>query len=557
MMIALLPAGIIRAVVLLPRFIAAVMILTIGLASCAPAPDLWGAYSTPTSEFPALIEVAPSRSLTLSTATLSPYPTTTITATPALLPQDTQTPLVTAGVVTEPALQTELIEPSFTPTFDVPSVLYYSQSGDTRSGIALRFGVEPSEIRAETATSEGGLLPLGMLLVIPDRISDPTSPESQLIPDSEFVFSGTAGDFEIQGYIKDAGGRLSTQREYLGSTGWNTGADEIRRLAFENSINPRLLLALLEYESRWVRADAVDPVHIDYPMGYINLYYKGLFGQMLWAVNQLSAGYYGWRTGTLTQLQFPDGTHLRLNPSLNAGTAGIQYLFSKLHNRSQWTQMIDPGNGFLAVYTEMFGDPWARADAVGQVFPLGLAQPTLVLPFERNTKWSYTGGPHGAWEHDGSLAAVDFAPFTDHGGCDPTPTWVTAAASGMIVRSERGVVIQDLDGDGFEQTGWDLVYLHIATEGRVAEGTYVQRDDRIGHASCEGGQATGTHLHFIRKYNGEWVAADGPLPLVLDGWVAKAGKLPYEGFLVRSEETITADPVGQLKSVIIRSLDDE
>jgi murein DD-endopeptidase MepM/ murein hydrolase activator NlpD len=383
------------------------------------------------------------------------------------------------------------------------------------------------------------------------------TPDHQLIPDSEVVFSGTAVDFDFEEYIESAGGRLSKHREYLGSTGWNSGADEIRRLAFENSISPRLLLALLEYESRWVRGDAVDSLHRDYPMGYINLYYKGLFGQMLWTVNQLSIGYYGWRTGELTEIQFPDGTRLRLNPQLNAGTVAIQYLFAKQHNQSQWAQMIEPGNGFLAVYTEMFGDPWARADTVDPLFPPGLSQPELALPFDADIGWSYTGGPHGAWEHDGALAAVDFAPFTDHGGCDPTPTWVTAAAAGKIVRSERGVVIQDLDGDGFEQTGWALVYLHIAAIGRVAEGEYVERDDRIGHASCEGGQATGTHLHFARKYNGEWVAADGPIPFVLSGWVVQEGDRPYEGTLVRGDEVVIADPVGQLKSVIIRRLDDE
>ena len=160
--------------------------------------------------------------------------------------------------------------------------------------------------------------------------------------------------------FKPPGASSARSREYLGSTGWTTGSAAITRLAYENSINPRLLLALLEYESRWVRGDAVDSVHRDYPMGYINLYYRGLFGQMLWTVNQLSVGYYGWRSGTLTHLEFPDGSTLRLDPQLNAATAAIQYLFSKQHSRSQWAQMIDPGNGFLAVYTDMFGDPWAR-----------------------------------------------------------------------------------------------------------------------------------------------------------------------------------------------------
>lgn len=535
------------------RFSAWVLILSVVLTSCSPVPDLWGAYATPTPEFQASPGLLTPELSARATSTLQPQPSLPPTLVPTLAVQDPTTTVP----ATEAAPDTVVTEALLTPTFDVPPVLYYSESGDTVLGVAARFAVAPDEVHAESPLSGLQLIPPGTLLIMPGRITDATSPEHHLVPDSEVVFSGTAADFDIPAYIKAAGGRLSTHREYLGSTGWNTGGDEITRLAFENSINPRLLLALLEYESRWVRGEAADSMHRDYPMGYINVYYKGLFGQMLWAVNQLSIGYYGWRTGTLTQLQFPDGSRLRLNPQLNAGTVAIQYLFSKLHNQSQWAQMIDPGNGFLAVYTEMFGDPWARAETVEPLFPPGLSQPELALPFQPDTGWSYTGGPHGAWEHDGSLAAVDFAPFTDHGGCDTTTTWVTAAAAGTIVRSERGVVIQDLDGDGFEQTGWNLVYLHIAAAGRVAVGTYVSRDDRIGHASCEGGQATGTHLHFARKYNGEWVAADGPIPFVLSGWIVKQGTLPYEGLLVRGDSVVTADPVGQLKSVIIRRLDDE
>jgi murein DD-endopeptidase MepM/ murein hydrolase activator NlpD len=120
------------------------------------------------------------------------------------------------------------------------------------------------------------------------------------------------------------------------------------------------------------------------------------------------------------------------------------------------------------------------------------------------------------------------------------------------VRSEHGVVVVDLDGDGYEQTGWVLLYLHIATIDRVRAGEWVAVNDRIGHASLEGGEATGAHLHFARKYNGEWVAADGPIPFVLDGWKVIAGQKPYEGLLVRGDKTIIADPVGQSWSVIFR-----
>jgi hypothetical protein len=115
----------------------------------------------------------------------------------------------------------------------------------------------------------------------------------------------------------------------------------------------------------------------------------------------------------------------------------------------------------------------------------------------------------------------------------------------------------DLDGDGNEETGWSLLYLHIATEGRVPLGTWVEVDDRLGQPSCEGGVSTGTHLHFARKYNGEWVLADGPLPFNLDGWIAHRGDKVYTGTLTRDDKTITASVVGEKWSVIFRDNPDD
>jgi hypothetical protein len=119
-------------------------------------------------------------------------------------------------------------------------------------------------------------------------------------------------------------------------------------------------------------------------------------------------------------------------------------------------------------------------------------------------------------------------------------SWATAAASGLVIRSQHGEVLIDLDGDGYEQTGWVLFYLHLASKGRIEVGTRVKTGDPIGHPSCEGGISDATHLHFARKYNGEWIAADGPLPLVLSGWRAHSSGPSYEGTLTRGNQTRTA-----------------
>jgi murein DD-endopeptidase MepM/ murein hydrolase activator NlpD len=125
----------------------------------------------------------------------------------------------------------------------------------------------------------------------------------------------------------------------------------------------------------------------------------------------------------------------------------------------------------------------------------------------------------------------------------------------LVVRSGYGIVVVDLDGDGYEQTGWNILYLHVANANRVAKGQWVDINDHIGHASCEGGISTGTHVHFARKYNGEWVSADGPIPFVLSGWTAVPGDKPYLGKLIKGDKEIIADVNSQSRALIYREAD--
>jgi len=537
------------------RILGILILLSLTLSACGTSPSIWGVAQTPTPDvlnpYPALLDpfAMQDNPIIFPTSTTPPAIATAISYTPTSTP-DGASPVIV---------------PTYTASFDIAPFLYYAQSGDMLSAVASRFGVEESEITSDADLTKTTLIDPGTLLIIPNRITEETTPNIQIMPDAEIIFSFTAADFDVNKYVKQADGYLSNFKDYLGSTGWIDGGEAIKRLATENSINPRLILAMLEFESRWVQGQPIDSFHKDYPMGFNDYHFKGMSVQLVWAINNLAIGYYSWRAGTLTHLVFPDGTKLRIDPRLNAGSVAIQFLFSRNHSRSQWEQIINRDSGFPAMYLKMFGDSWARADAVNPIFPAALNQPTLVLPFEPNTQWSLTGGPHNAWgqinpeiygQHHSVPAAIDFAPSTDHGGCDVTKSWVTAAAAGLVVRSDNGAVMVDLDGDGYEQTGWDILYMHIGKQDRVSAGTWLEVNDRIGHASCEGGVSTGTHLHFARKYNGEWVTADGPIPFILSGWRVVAGENAYEGKLVKGDLVVIADPVGQKWSNIIRDKDE-
>ncbi|RIK30219.1 MAG: hypothetical protein DCC56_07735 [Anaerolineae bacterium] len=534
------------------RVITFLILTTFALSACGGnSSSLWGQYETPTpigwspvTETP-LAEISPVSIFAPVETTITPAPASTPTPTSLL-----------STFVTQPASSTPTA--FLTPTLTGETVLYYSQNGDWLPAVARRFKVEATEITSPKVLPAGGFLDTGTLLIIPDRMdkSAQYTPSLQLIPDSEVIFSTSAVDFDIAAYVKDAGGYLSTYREYLGSTGWMTGAAEVERIAYENSINPRLLLAILDFEARWVRGDPVDEFHETYPLGYENFRNKGMFLQLAWAINHLSTGYYGWRAGTVTEITFRDGTTYHLDPSLNAGTVAIMYYFAQLHSQNEWLRIMDQTSGFPSFYANMFGDAWSRADASGAIFPPALTQPELVLPFELNTDWAFTGGPHSAWESHGPLAAVDFAPSTAKSGCAVSDKWILAMASGLVVRTGNGIVVLDLDGDGHEQTGWSILYLHVANRGKVALGEWVEQNERIGHPSCEGGISTGTHTHIARKYNGEWIIADEAIPWVMSGWTIIAGDQPYLGKLVKGNQVVTADVYGQAKSLIVRKDDD-
>jgi hypothetical protein len=329
-----------------------------------------------------------------------------------------------------------------------------------------------------------------------------------------------------------------------------TGAEIVEYVATHWSISPRLLLAILEYKAGAI-SDPERPARryiLDYEQpiyaGATNLNYL----QLVWAANALNNGYYGWRSGKLTEFEAPDGTIIRPDPWLNAATVAVQYFFSRTESGDRYENSVGP-SGFIQTYERLFGDPFEQ-DKI--LMPGSLRQPHLTLPYRWYQVWSYTGGPHTAWGSGEPWAAIDFAPPCDKPGCASLnpQTQVVAMAGGLVARSGPDGVVLDLDKDGDERTGWSLYYLHLAANQRVTLGQELKTGDAMGYPSSEGGEATGTHIHVARKYNGEWILADGPLAFELGGWVVHEGDEPYLGSLSRNGITVTACTCSDLYSAV-------
>jgi murein DD-endopeptidase MepM/ murein hydrolase activator NlpD len=446
-------------------------------------------------------------------------------------------------------------EPFTPPTVEAASedlqIEYVTRPGDTLGALTARFGFSPGELQPDPPMPLDAYLPIGQRVSLPNRLED-LSPAQLFLPDAEVVYSPTASDFDVESYIRMAGGYLNSHSELVENNKSLSGAEIVQKVASDLSVNPRLLLAIIDLRSGWLFDHPPGAVNERYPIGFRIPGREGLYEELRIAATQLNVAYYGWRTGDFISIEFEDGPTLRLYPTLNAGSVALMHLFTYFSGWEGWVEALYGPQSLSFRYHNLFGDAWSREQSIGFLLPDDLAQPEMVLPFLPDTDWSLTAGPHNAWNAGTPLGALDFAPVLAEERCAVSSAWVTASAPGQVVRARHNVVALDLDGDGYEGTGWVLIYYHISEKGMVGEGVWLERDQSIGHPSCEGGRSTGTHVHVARKYNGEWLPADGPVPFVMSGWQVQAGERIYAGSLVKGEQVVTADPSGRARSAIQR-----
>lgn len=427
-------------------------------------------------------------------------------------------------------------QPRTLPTLRADSLEYQVGEGDTLGTIGRQFGITWEQIAETNKMDNPNVLEVGQKLMIPPPTAQGTAPDFKVIPDSELVYGPASASLNIEEFIDTQAGYLSNYQEEVEEQKLS-GAQIVEKISQDFSVNPRLLLAVLEHQSGWVTKTDIKKEQRKYPLGLENPERDGLYFQLAYAANNLNRGYYLWRVNGVGHWVLADGTILLASPTINAGTAGVQHFFSTVLNRESWEQAVSE-DGLFATYSALFGNPFIYT--IEPLLPSDLIQPPMQLPFEQGEKWAYTGGPHSGWGDGSAWAALDFAPPGDATGCVQSDSWVVAAADGLVTRSEQGAVIQDLDGDGLEQTGWVLLYMHVESRDRVKPGTFLKAGEPIGHPSCEGGISSGTHVHIARRYNGEWISADKGIPFVLDRWISYGSGNEYDGYLERGRKQVEA-----------------
>jgi hypothetical protein len=405
------------------------------------------------------------------------------------------------------------------------TVRYTVASGDTLGAIALRLGASIEALMQANGIVDPNAIYVGQELVW-SSIPSATGPSTLLVPDSEIVLGPAYTAWDWHSEAARWQGRIASHTEPVDGVP-TTGLEIVTRIAYEHSLGPRVLLAFLEAQSGWVLGPGVAGMET-YPAGLQEPGRAGLWWQLSWLAEELSRGFYDWSTRDQRSLVLADGTLLAGAGELNAGSFAVQRAIGALSTSAD--DFDARLAGFQGAYARLFGDPWGRE--------LPLAEPrfpALDLPWQPGEAWWFTGGPHGGWLDASAWSAIDFVPPGDVYGCYTAPNWVTAAAPGRVLIPGDGMLLLDLDGDGHRTTGPVLFHLHIAAEDRAPEGSVVERGDRLGHPSCQGGRSTAIHLHIGRLYDGRWLPATDP-QWELGGWRVGGAESAYDGTLSRGSE---------------------
>ena len=204
---------------------------------------------------------------------------------------------------------------------------YTAQSGDTLPALAARFNTTVDEIMEANPIIplDATTMPPGFPMKIPIYYLALWGTPYQSLPDHAFVNGPSQIGFSTSAFVASTNGWLKNYRIYAGEK-MRSGAEAVDYVAANYSLSPRLLLALLEYQSGALTQPEIPAGK--YLLGFKRSFYEGPYLQLVIAANTLNNGYYSWRAGRLTEFELLDRSLMRPDPWQNAASVSLQYYFS-------------------------------------------------------------------------------------------------------------------------------------------------------------------------------------------------------------------------------------
>lgn len=321
---------------------------------------------------------------------------------------------------------------------------------------------------------------------------------------------------QIQAFLDTQPGPLKGMRAQVGNRSYSFAEALVGPTSYF-SINPKVVLALLEQRSRLLSNPSPSADQLAWALGFQgeNGNRRGLQAQIRWAIKQMLLAKHDYPQ--YAALTYADGSSAPPPPGLSPGEYVIARALAPTSSPGQLAGLLQ---GFQQTYAKLFGDP--RLPPEGWPAP---AAPFLAWPLERSaaiTSFFDHGGPfltrnaaEGITTYWGRTETDIAFAYNGHDGWDyaaAPPDLVLAAAEGTVVfagNADDGCATQAVildHGNGYRTLYWHLASVDAESGQQVARG---QPIGMVGASGC----ATGPHLHFGVQFLGRntdpygWCAA--------------------------------------------------
>ncbi len=373
----------------------------------------------------------------------------------------------------------------------------------------------PGREFAPLATPEGPTPTAGR------AVAAPAAPRAQIIDDERFFYAENFYAQQIQQFLDTQPGPLKSFRAVLGDRE-QSFAEILSSRTVLYSLNPQVVLVLIEQQSGLITRADVGPEELDWALDYHgeDEQWRGLLPQMRWATRELHRAQRDYPAAP--ELIYADASHSPVPPGLGLGGYAIARVLAATTSAAELPAKLEGSSGsFVDAFTRLFGDPTEIAGKPHQP-----ADPFLSLPLDR--MYPITS----FYDHDAPFLQQSGSILTYRGDDSPTlsydghdgwdyaaapPTPVLAAAGGTVVFAgsaddncgARAVIVDH--GNGYRTLYWHLDEVH-AQVGPVERGAQL---GTVGASGC----ATGPHLHFQVQFLGR---DTDPY-----GWCGPGGKNPW------------------------------
>ena len=358
-----------------------------------------------------------------------------------------------------------------------------------------------------------------------------------ILSDGQFVWGPNVGNFNIEAFLN---GHDSPLASY---------AKSIESWARYYSINPRVVLTLLEsnYELISNFDPSADPGTVHQLIEKTSADLSLAFYQHMYEMGTRQKGRAPFFAQGGQSFEFEDGTLAELTWSPSSASYALAAVESKgkLQNPTFSTQAV----GGIGDFETAFGYFFPETDPFDTTNNLEPDSPPpddyFQLPFPLGATWTFSG-VH-SWSGSAAYpdrSSLDFSTPWSNYPDSPYKNTVAAAPGNSLILEPNPAITDipcwvEIDHGG----GWSTHYYHLVnlgSSGAVGPMSQNQLIGGIGTETCNGGWASGPHVHFSLFYNGAPYDLEG---LKFSGWTIHeeplGSNLYFAGSIERDGVTLT------------------